>query len=107
MARMAGNDITASPSQLVARTQSRDTEEGLKATEFQDSSGLTTVNPQGLISSDQARRRRRQITRPVKPKPKVDKVKGSGLIVSTVDWPEPITWPVEKATTDNGSLMLK
>jgi hypothetical protein len=32
MVRMAGRDITASPSQLVARTISRDTEEGFKAT---------------------------------------------------------------------------
>ena len=31
-ARMAGRDITASPSQLVARTNTRDIEEGLKAT---------------------------------------------------------------------------
>ena len=37
---MAGSYMTASPSQLVARTQSRDTAEGLKATAFQDSSGL-------------------------------------------------------------------
>jgi hypothetical protein len=37
---MAGSDMTASPSQLVARTQSRDTDEGLKATAFQDSSGV-------------------------------------------------------------------
>jgi hypothetical protein len=29
---MAGRDMTASPSQLVARTQTRDMEEGLKAT---------------------------------------------------------------------------
>jgi hypothetical protein len=32
MARMAGSDITASPSQLVARTHTREMEDGLKAT---------------------------------------------------------------------------
>src|SRR5438132_11332605 len=32
MARMAGSDMTASPSQLGARTQTRDRDEGLKAT---------------------------------------------------------------------------
>jgi hypothetical protein len=31
MARIAGSDITASPSQLVARTRTRDMELGLKA----------------------------------------------------------------------------
>jgi hypothetical protein len=37
MARMAGSDITASPSQLVARTNTFDMEDGLKATNFQNS----------------------------------------------------------------------
>src|SRR5258706_4912796 len=32
MARIAGSDMTASPSQLVARTKSRGTDEGLKGT---------------------------------------------------------------------------
>jgi hypothetical protein len=36
---MAGSDITASPSQLVARTNTCDMEDGLKATNFQDSRG--------------------------------------------------------------------
>src|ERR1039457_3657189 len=40
MVRMAGRDITASPSQLVERTMSRETEEGFKATILQDSSGF-------------------------------------------------------------------
>src|ERR1022692_2642790 len=37
MARIAGSDITASPSQLVARTNTFDMEDGLKATNFQNS----------------------------------------------------------------------
>jgi hypothetical protein len=37
MARIAGSDITASPSQLVARTNTFDIEDGLKATNFQNS----------------------------------------------------------------------
>ena len=39
MARMAGSDITASPSQLVARTHTREIDDGLKDTKFQDNSG--------------------------------------------------------------------
>src|SRR5674476_517718 len=39
MARMAGSDITASPSQLVARTNTFDMEDGLKATNSQNSKG--------------------------------------------------------------------
>jgi hypothetical protein len=34
MARMAGSDITASPSQLVARTSTFDMEDGLNGTAF-------------------------------------------------------------------------
>jgi hypothetical protein len=34
MARMAGSDMTASPSQLVARTSTRDMEDGLNGTAF-------------------------------------------------------------------------
>ena len=41
MARMAGSDITASPSQLVARTNPRDMEDGLKATGLRIAAGLT------------------------------------------------------------------
>src|SRR5262249_28062346 len=44
IARIAGNDITASPSQLVARTITRDTELGLNAN-FQDSGSLCTRAP--------------------------------------------------------------
>src|SRR3954471_16113302 len=39
MARSAGRDMTASPIQLVARTQILDTDEGLKGTCLQDNSG--------------------------------------------------------------------
>src|ERR1039457_5028040 len=51
MARMAGRDITASPSQLVERTISRDTEEGFKATIHQDSSGLLAQKSQPVTKS--------------------------------------------------------
>src|ERR1035441_4051609 len=40
MARIAGSDITASPSQLVARTNTFDMEDGLKATNSQNSKTL-------------------------------------------------------------------
>ena len=40
MARMAGRDMTASPSQLVARTRTRDIEDGLKATSFRIAAAL-------------------------------------------------------------------
>src|ERR1039458_8178436 len=40
MARIAGRDITASPSQLVARTNTLDMEDGLKATNLQNSKRL-------------------------------------------------------------------
>jgi hypothetical protein len=43
MARIAGSDITASPIQLVARTQILDTADGLKATCLQDNSGARTA----------------------------------------------------------------
>jgi hypothetical protein len=39
MARSAGSDMTASPIQLVARTQIRETDDGLKSTCLQDNSG--------------------------------------------------------------------
>ena len=45
MARIAGSDITASPSQLVARTITFDMEEGLKATVFS-----ITVGPELRLS---------------------------------------------------------
>ena len=39
MARIAGSDMTASPIQLVARTQILDTDDGLNATCLQNNSG--------------------------------------------------------------------
>src|ERR1039458_4618116 len=48
---MAGRDMTASPSQLVARTISRDTEEGFKATILQDSSGFLAQKSKPMTES--------------------------------------------------------
>ena len=59
---MAGSDMTASPSQLVARTQSRDTAEGLKATAFQDSSGPMRARPSSRVSELGVGRKIRQRT---------------------------------------------
>src|ERR1035441_10389902 len=47
MARMAGSDITASPSQLVARTNTFDMEDGLKATNSQHSKSGIRPYPVG------------------------------------------------------------
>jgi len=64
---MAGSDMTASPSQLVARTTTFDTEDGLKLTGYQDNNGIPIAvfplmrykvtfrkrfNPQGEPSDD-------------------------------------------------------
>src|ERR1700756_2825272 len=49
MARMGGSDITASPGQLVARTNTLDMEDGLKATNSQNSKSRIRVRASRLF----------------------------------------------------------